>query len=144
MFDAILIVCTGNICRSPIAERLLRQMLPDKKIDSAGTVAMVDKPADPYAVKVAQKYQLQLDGHHATQFTSALGRQYDLILVMEKSHQEQISRVAPEARGKIMLLGHWNGRREISDPYRKSQEAFESVYRIIEQSCQAWLQKLNG
>jgi len=144
MFDTILIVCTGNICRSPIAERLLRQTLPDKRIDSAGMAALVDKPADPYAVVVAQKHQLRLDDHHATQFTSALGRQYDLILVMEKSHQEQISRASPEARGKIMLLGHWVGRREIPDPYHKSQEAFESVYRLIDQACQSWLQKLNG
>lgn len=144
MFDSILIVCTGNICRSPIAERLLRQILPDKKIDSAGIAALVDKPADATAVVVAQKHLLRLDNHHATQFTSALGRQYDLILVMEKSHQEQISRISPEARGKTMLLGHWNDRREISDPYRKSQEAFESVYRLIDQACQSWLQKLNG
>ena len=144
MFDAILIVCTGNICRSPIAERLLRQVLPDKKIDSAGMAALVSNPADPGAIEVAKKHLLALENHHATQFTSALGRQYDLILVMEKSHQEQISRISPEARGKIMLLGHWLGQREIPDPYRKSQEAFESVYRLIDQACQSWLQKLNG
>ncbi|MBF7979234.1 protein tyrosine phosphatase [Rahnella sp. LAC-M12] len=144
MFDSILIVCTGNICRSPIAERLLRQILPDRKIDSAGVSALVDNAADPSAAAVAKKHNLELDGHRATQFTSALGRQYDLILVMEKSHQEQISRVSPEARGKIMLLGHWVGSREIPDPYRKSQEAFESVYRLIDQACQSWLLKLNG
>ncbi|CAM3712057.1 protein tyrosine phosphatase [Rahnella victoriana] len=144
MFDSILIVCTGNICRSPIAERMLRQILPDKKIDSAGIAALVDKPADPTAVVIAQKHQLRLDNHHATQFTSSLGRQYDLILVMEKSHQAQISRSSPEVRGKVMLLGHWMEGREIPDPYRKSQEAFESVYRLIDQACHSWLQKLNG
>ncbi|WP_446668297.1 arsenate reductase/protein-tyrosine-phosphatase family protein, partial [Klebsiella pneumoniae] len=46
MFDSILIVCTGNICRSPIAERILRSLLPEKRIDSAGTGALVDHPAD--------------------------------------------------------------------------------------------------
>lgn len=105
---------------------------------------MVDHPADPGAVMVAKKHNLELGNHHGTQFSSALGRQYDLILVMEKLHQEQISRVSPEARGKIMLLGHWVGRRDIPDPYRKSQEAFESVYQLIDQACQSWLQKLNG
>ncbi|MBU9854266.1 low molecular weight phosphotyrosine protein phosphatase [Rahnella sp. H11b] len=144
MFDSILIVCTGNICRSPIAERILRLNLPDKKIDSAGTIAMVDKPADPGAARVAEKHNLVLSNHRATQFTAELGREYDLILVMEKSHQEQISRVSPETRGKIMLLGHWLGQRDIPDPYRKSHEAFESVYRLIDQACQSWLQKLNG
>ncbi|WP_274387351.1 protein tyrosine phosphatase [Rahnella ecdela] len=144
MFDSILVVCTGNICRSPIAERLLRGLLPDKRIDSAGMAALVDNPADPAAVQIAKKHELILDDHRGRQFTASLGRQYDLILVMEKSHQEQISRVSPEARGKIMLLGHWDGAREIPDPYRKSQEAFEAIYRLIDQACQSWLQKLNG
>lgn len=144
MFDSILIVCTGNICRSPIAERILRQIFADKKIDSAGVAALVDNPADPSAMTVAARHNLLLEHHHAVQFTSALGRQYELILVMEKSHQEQISRISPEARGKTMLLGHWLGGREIPDPYRKSQEAFESVYRVIDQACQSWAHKLNG
>ncbi len=144
MFDSILVVCTGNICRSPIAERMLRQRFPDKNIDSAGMGALVGYPADPSAITVALKHGLQIDNHRAIQFTSALGRQYDLILVMEKSHQEQISRISPEVRGKTMLLGHWLGGREIPDPYRKSQEAFESVYRLIDQACQSWSQKLNG
>ncbi|CAM3829493.1 low molecular weight protein-tyrosine-phosphatase [Rahnella bruchi] len=144
MFDSILIVCTGNICRSPIAERLLRGVLPGRKIDSAGMAALVDNPADPGAVQIAKKHELMLDDHRGRQFTSALGRQYDLILVMEKSHQELISQVSPEARGKIMLLGHWVGAREIPDPYHKSQEAFEAVYRLIDQACQSWLLKLNG
>ncbi|QLK60013.1 protein tyrosine phosphatase [Enterobacteriaceae bacterium Kacie_13] len=144
MFDSILVVCTGNICRSPIAERILRQALPGKNIDSAGMGALVGHSADPSAVAVALKHSLLIEHHRAVQFTSALGRQYDLILVMEKSHQEQISRISPEARGKTMLLGHWLEGREIPDPYRKSQEAFESVYRLIEQACQSWSQKLNG
>ncbi len=144
MFDSILVVCTGNICRSPIAERILRQLLPGKNIDSAGMGALVGNGADPSAVAVALKHSLQIDHHRAVQFTSAIGRQYDLILVMEKSHQEQISRISPEARGKTMLLGHWLEGREIPDPYRKSQEAFESVYRLIDQACQSWLLKLNG
>ncbi|HBS3979132.1 TPA: protein tyrosine phosphatase, partial [Klebsiella pneumoniae] len=50
--------------------------------------------------------------------------------------------IAPEARGKTMLLGHWIGMKEIPDPYRKSDEAFESVYQLIEESCQCWADKL--
>ncbi|HFE7854362.1 TPA: protein tyrosine phosphatase, partial [Klebsiella pneumoniae] len=46
MFDSILVICTGNICRSPIAERILRKIFPNKKIDSAGVGAMVGYPAD--------------------------------------------------------------------------------------------------
>lgn len=144
MFNSILVVCTGNICRSPIGERMLRKNFPDKKIDSAGTGAMINMPADPSAVRVATKHDLSLDGHKAVQFNSSLAREYDLILVMEKSHLEQISKIAPESRGKTMLLGHWLEQREIPDPYRKSDEAFESVYKLIDRACQLWACKLTG
>ncbi|HDV1880273.1 TPA: protein tyrosine phosphatase, partial [Escherichia coli] len=130
MFNSILVVCTGNICRSPIGERYLRSLLPNKKIDSAGTSALVDHAADESAILVASSHGISLDGHVAKQFTSSLGRQYDLILVMEKYHIEQIGRVAPEARGKTMLFGHWLNQRDIPDPYRKSNEAFLSVYKL--------------
>lgn len=142
MFDSILVICTGNICRSPIAERILRNALPDKQVDSAGVGALVDKPADASAIRIAEKYGVSLEGHLGTQFTSSLGRKYQLILVMEQQHIEQISNIAPEARGKTMLLGHWLGGREVPDPYRKSDEAFESVYQLIEKACALWVEKL--
>ncbi|HBC7113715.1 TPA: protein tyrosine phosphatase [Raoultella ornithinolytica] len=144
MFDSILIVCTGNICRSPIGERFLRQALPNKRIDSAGTGALVDHNADSSAIKIAALNGLSLEGHKGRQFTSSLARNYDLILVMEKSHIEQIGRVAPEARGKTMLFGQWIGQREIPDPYRKSEEAFASVYQLIEQAGLLWVKKLGA
>ncbi|ENK6265937.1 protein tyrosine phosphatase [Klebsiella quasipneumoniae subsp. quasipneumoniae] len=142
MFDSILVVCTGNICRSPIGERFLRQHLPQKKIDSAGTGALVDHYADASAIKIAKKHGISLEGHKGRQFTSAIGRQYDLILVMEKAHLEHIGRIAPEVRGKTMLFGQWINHKEIPDPYRKSDEAFDSVYRLIEQAGLCWVKKL--
>jgi len=143
MFDSILVVCVGNICRSQIAARLLRKALPTKKIDSAGIGALVDHSADQSAIVVAEKYNLSLEGHHATQFTAQLGRQYDLILVMERKHIEKITSIAPEVRGKTMLLGQWLDKKEIPDPYRQSKEAFEFVYQLIDQSCQRWVEKIN-
>lgn len=143
MFDSILVVCTGNICRSPIAERILRRLFSNKKIDSAGVAALVDHPADESAIKVAEKHNIKLDGHKGKQFTSKLGREYDLILVMEHYHLEKVSDIAPETRGKTMLLGHWLNQKEIPDPYKKSDEAFESVYALIAQSSKSWLGKLD-
>lgn len=144
MFDSILVVCTGNICRSPIGERFLRRMLPDKKIDSAGTGALVNHRADINAAKIAEEHGLSLEGHKGRQFTASLGRQYDLILVMEKAHIEDIGRIAPESRGKTMLFGQWLNQREIPDPYRKSEEAFSLVYQLIEQAGLRWVEKLNA
>ncbi|HHT5678578.1 TPA: protein tyrosine phosphatase [Raoultella planticola] len=142
MFDSILVVCTGNICRSPIGERFLRKAMPGKKIDSAGTGALVGHKADESAIKIASLHNISLEGHKGRQLTSALARQYDLILVMEKSHIEQIGKIAPEVRGKVMLFGYWLNQREIPDPYRKSEEAFISVYQLIEESGQRWVEKL--
>ncbi len=144
MFNSVLIVCTGNICRSPTAERILRQLLPNKKIDSAGVGALVGQEADPQACAVAEVHGVSLDGHKGRQFNSALANQYDLILVMEQSHIEQVTRQVIEARGKTLLLGHWLDKKEIPDPYRKSREAFEHVYKLIDQACQSWSKKLGG
>ena len=144
MFDSILVICTGNICRSPIGERFMRQLLPNKIIDSAGTGALVGHSADNSAIRIAEKHGVSLAGHKGRQFTSALGRQYDLILVMEKYHLEQIGRITPEARGKTMLFGQWINQKEIPDPFRKSDEAFASVYQLIEQAGLCWAEKLGA
>ncbi|KEY57835.1 protein-tyrosine-phosphatase [Serratia sp. DD3] len=143
MFSSILVVCIGNICRSPTGERLLQRALPDKKIDSAGLSALVGKPADASAIEVANQHGLSLIGHQGKQLTAAMCRQYDLILVMEKKHIEAVCRLAPEVRGKTMLFGHWLAQSEISDPYRKSREAFEFVYHLLNDSAQKWVQALS-
>ncbi|WP_181941439.1 arsenate reductase/protein-tyrosine-phosphatase family protein [Klebsiella pneumoniae] len=142
MFNSILVLCTGNICRSPIAERILRDFFPEKEIDSAGLGALVGKPADASAINVAEKNGISLQGHKGRQFTAEMGRRYQLILVMERMHLEQVSNIAPELRGKTMSLGHWNGNKDIPDPYKKSDEAFDSVYKLIEQSCKCWISKI--
>ena len=144
MYDSILVVCTGNICRSPIGEYILRRELPNKKIDSAGTGALVGKNADPKAIKIAAEHGIYLKEHKVQQFTPSIGHQYDLILVMEKAHLEQIAHIAPELRGKTMLFGHWIGQKDIPDPYLKSEEAFSSVYTIIEKSAKCWIEKLSA
>ncbi len=122
----------------------MRRELPHKKIDSAGTGALIDCDADSSAIKIAMLHGISIEGHKGRQFTSQLGRQYDLILAMEKSHIEQISRISPEARGKTMLFGQWIGKRDIPDPYRKSEEAFASVYDLIEQAGKCWVEKLGA
>ncbi|MDW5501020.1 low molecular weight phosphotyrosine protein phosphatase [Pseudomonas lundensis] len=143
MFDSILVVCVGNICRSPTAERLLKQHLPEKEIASAGISALVGKPADKSAIAIAQKHHLSLDQHEARQLTKEMCREYSLILVMEKGHIDAVCRLVPEVRGKTMLFAHWLGQKEVPDPYKKSAEAFEFVYRLLDDAAQKWVQALN-
>ncbi|HBS2498094.1 TPA: protein tyrosine phosphatase, partial [Klebsiella pneumoniae] len=126
-----------------IGERYLQKLLPNKRIESAGTSALIDHEADNSAIKVAAEHGISLAGHKGRQYTSSLGRQYDLILVMEKYHLEKIGQISPEARGKTMLFGHWLNQRDIPDPYRKSDEAFKSVLQLIEEAGQLWVRKLD-
>jgi len=142
MFNKILVVCVGNICRSPTAERLLKHYLPSLDVESAGLGALVGKGADKSAASVAAAHQISLDGHCARQLSGKMCREYDLILTMEKSHIARLCELAPEMRGKVMLFGHWDNEREIPDPYRKSREAFEAVYHLLDQSASQWAQAL--
>jgi len=143
MFNKILVVCVGNICRSPTGERLLKHYQPALTVESAGLGALVGKGADATATSVAQDNQLSLAGHSARQLTGKMCREYDLILVMEKRHIAALCEIAPEMCGKVMLFGHWDGEREIPDPYRKSREAFEAVYTLLDRSARQWAQALH-
>ena len=142
MFDSILVVCVGNICRSPTGERLLRQSLPGKKIDSAGLGALVGEEANEMAADVAVEHGLSLENHCAQAFSSSLAMQYDLILVMEKGHISAVTAIDPGARGKTMLFGHWQGESEVPDPYRLSREAYEHVYQLLVRCADGWAKKL--
>lgn len=147
MFNKILVVCVGNICRSPTGERLLKKMLPHKQIASAGIgtqkSGLTDKPANKMADLVAQEHGVSLEGHQAQQLTLDLCSEYDLILVMEKGHLESIHNIAPEARGKTMLFGHWIGQKDIPDPYHQSKEAFDYAFDLINQSAETWAKKIS-
>ncbi|MGR5146656.1 protein tyrosine phosphatase [Photobacterium alginatilyticum] len=143
MFNKILVVCVGNICRSPSGEYLLKKLLPHKEVASAGVGALVGKPADSMANDVAETNGVSLKGHEAQQLTSQLCSEFDLILVMEKKHIEAVTNIAQEARGKTMLFGQWIGQKDIPDPYRQSREAFEYAYELIDNAAKAWAPKLS-
>lgn len=143
MITSVLVVCIGNICRSPTGERLFKRALPDLDVRSAGLGSLVGHAADRMASEVAAAQGLSLEGHQAQQLTAEMCRQADLILVMEKRHIEQVNRIDPAARGKTMLLGHWLNQKEIADPYRKSREAFEEIYGLLENATQKWVNVLS-
>ncbi len=142
-FRKILVICTGNICRSPVGEALLRAQLPDDfEVRSAGLGALVGSPADPASISWSKVRAIDLDQHQSQQISQDLVHWADLILVMEKRHVEDISTRYPAARGKTMLLSHWTGGEDIPDPYRKSHDAFDFALRKVEEGAHAWTQRL--
>ncbi|MEE9659314.1 arsenate reductase/protein-tyrosine-phosphatase family protein [Enterobacter cloacae complex sp. CARB60] len=143
MFQSILVVCTANICRSPIGERLLRQLLPGKQVTSAGIFGLEGRPADAAAQAVARRHGVSLEGHVARKVTRSLLQKSDLILVMEPEHLRFIATMSPENRGKSLLFGQWLEIRDIPDPYHKSREAFEYVFEQLGKASQEWARRLS-
>ncbi|UVM25668.1 low molecular weight protein-tyrosine-phosphatase [Pseudomonas sp. B21-021] len=144
MFKKILVVCVGNICRSPTAELLLRNALTPSAISvtSAGLSARVGEGMESTARQVLEDRGHSADGFKARQLTADIVNESDLILVMEKQHVNQVLKIASHARGKVFLLGKWQSEREIQDPYRQGQAAFIHAHALIEDAVSSWAQRL--
>ena len=145
MYERILVVCTGNICRSPVAEYLLRDALvkAGRKADirSAGVGALVNHGADPTAIEIMHGRGIDLGPHRAQQASHALCRWAELVLVMEGHHRDALGDIDPAVRGKTFLLGHW-AKQEIPDPYQRSREVWDDSVRRIDEGVAAWLKRL--
>ena len=142
MFNNILVVCMGNICRSPIGERLLQYYFPQKAVYSAGIIAKNGMPAYDGAVYIAEQHQLSLANHKSLRLSRELCSKADLILVMENSHIDRIHQQFPETRGKVMLFGLWINKTEIPDPHKCSDEIFKHVYQLMRKATMAWQGKI--
>lgn len=145
MFQDILIVCTGNICRSPVAQAMLQQRLPHLTVQSAGLGALVGHPVDTQAMRLAELDRLDVEAHRARQLNTGLLAAADLVLVMTSGQRQELSTRWPEARGKTLLLGKWlNQDQEIDipDPYCKRVDVYEHVHRLLHESTRLWAEHL--
>jgi protein-tyrosine phosphatase len=137
----ILFVCLGNICRSPFAEVLFTKLSAqanrkDLKADSAGLYALPGNSATVMAQKVASEYGVDLAGHAAKPMTKSLVDWSDLILVMERSHSDELIKDFPASKGKTLLMRSFSRfgskNRAIADPYGLNYEAYRFCYLDIE------------
>ncbi|MGO1282668.1 low molecular weight protein-tyrosine-phosphatase [Psychrobacter sp.] len=141
-FDNILVVCVGNICRSPMAEALLKQRYPHKNIDSAGVGALVGHSADPAALEIMAGQEIDITNHVAKQVDEDLVKKADLIFTMSDSQTKWIEERWPFCRGKTFKLGHWQDK-DIADPYKHEMSAFETAYQDIVVSLEQWADKIS-
>jgi protein-tyrosine phosphatase len=140
----ILTVCVGNICRSPVAEAMLKNCLPGCNIWSAGLNAVVGHGAETTTSEIAQNYGLDLSDHRAQQVAGWMCSHADLVLVMQTHHQQELEQLYPTARGKIRRLGEFGpqGAFEISDPYRQPRAAFEATHAAIALGVDEWVRRI--
>jgi protein-tyrosine phosphatase len=134
----VLFVCMGNICRSPTAEGVFRQLLtqdaPDLQVevDSAGTTDYhIGEPPDLRSQRAAMRRGIDLGGLRARQVTLADFSHFDLILAMDRANLLELQAMRPkDSRARVQLFLQYapdSGRLEVPDPYYRDASAFEEV-----------------
>ncbi len=138
----ILVLCIGNICRSPMAEGLFKSALPGKTIRSAGIGALIGKPADPSALQLMTEQDIDISAHRAQQISTSLVTQSELILVMDLEQKRYVEAQYVGARGKVFRLGEGQ-QMDIPDPYREGMESFRLAYRLIDDGVKFWVDRIS-
>ncbi len=136
----ILFICTGNVCRSPMAEYLLRHHLgrdSSWKIESAGTHAFEGVSASRHAVEVLRELGIDLTLHRSRGLTADLVRSARLVVAMTAAHAEEVKRRFSEASGKVVLLKSFDKDSrggDIHDPIGESKEIYDNICREIDEA----------
>tara|TARA_A100000171_G_scaffold53040_1_gene75732 strand:+ start:7731 stop:8180 length:450 start_codon:yes stop_codon:yes gene_type:complete len=140
----ILMVCLGNICRSPLAEGILKSKVDTSKIEvsSAGTGGWhVGELPDPRSIEVAQQHGLDITNQRGKQFSTYDFEIYDHIFVMDNSNYRDVVKLATSAseKEKVQLIleeTHPGKKLDVPDPYYGGDQGFENVYTMLEEACE--------
>ncbi|MCK0159834.1 low molecular weight protein-tyrosine-phosphatase [Allomuricauda sp. F6463D] len=150
MKTKVLMVCLGNICRSPLAEGILQSKVDqdDVLVDSAGTAGYhIGNPPDKRSIAVAQKYGLNIKNQKCRKFSKKDFTEFDHIYVMDRSNFSDIASLAENQeqanKVKLLLSEAEMDIREVPDPYYGGTDGFENVYQMIDTACEAIAKKLN-
>ncbi|MFN3137024.1 MAG: low molecular weight protein-tyrosine-phosphatase [Allomuricauda sp.] len=150
MKTKVLMVCLGNICRSPLAEGILRSKVDSDKVlvDSAGTAGYhIGNPPDKRSIAVARKYGLDISHQRCRKFSRLDFLEFDLIYVMDRSNFSDVAQLASNAQEaqkvKLLLSEVDLDLQEVPDPYYGGDDGFENVYQMVDQACEAIAKKLN-
>ena len=150
----VLFVCLGNICRSPLAEGVLQDLLEERgladriRVDSAGTGAYhVGEPPDVRSRRVARDHGIELEGR-ARQVEPEDFQRFHHVLAMDRANLRNLERLRDQAKGEaaLDLLRSYDPEAgdgaEVPDPYYGGPDGFEQVYRMIHRSCSGLLDRL--
>ncbi len=139
----LLFVCSGNICRSPMAEGLAGPMADriglDVEARSAGTLGLVDRAADPKAVAVCSELRIDISGHRSQGVSHELIAWADHVLVMEITHASHLREHFVGGEHKVELLGPYAGTQEIADPIGGWTWHFRRSRKLLERAVTGFL-----
>lgn len=146
----ILMVCLGNICRSPLAEGILASKLPKNKftVDSAGTGSWhIGHSPDDRSIAVAKKNKINISHQKGRQFSTADFDEYDYIYVMDNSNYDDVIELAEnqEQKQKVHLILNElfpNEKVDVPDPYFGLPNGFEIIYNMLDDVCEIIAKKL--
>ena len=146
---AILFVCTANICRSPMASAMFKEMLRENQIseqwqvESAGTWALEDQAAADGSQTVMSERGLDISNHRAQSVSEELLQSFDLILTMERGHDEALRTEFPEIANRVYLLSEMaNQKGNIDDPYGGPASGYEDTAEEIEELLKVGYEKI--
>lgn len=150
MKTRVLMVCLGNICRSPLAEGILQSKLNPKyfEVASAGTSHWhVGESPDPRSIEIAKKYGIDISNQKGQQFQLKHFETFDLIYVMDEQNKEDLLKMAPhqQAIDKVhLILNELVGIEEIDvpDPYYGTLNDFENVFKLLEKATDSIAKRL--
>ena len=145
----ILFVCSGNTCRSPLAEALAREILPGRldfkvEIASAGTSAVDGVPASQHSIEVARAHGIDLSTHRSRPLNGAMVRSADLIVTMGVRHRDSVGEVDPDSLESTFLLTNFSDRHhgDIPDPIGASHDVYQQTFLVIRECIEAMAIKL--
>ncbi|TRO67022.1 low molecular weight protein-tyrosine-phosphatase [Christiangramia sabulilitoris] len=152
MKTRVLMVCLGNICRSPLAEGLLKSKVDPNKVfvDSAGTGSWhIGSAPDKRSMAVARRHNLDISDQRGRQFSQSDFEDFDHIFVMDNSNFKDVISMArtDEDRQKVHLILNEifpSENVDVPDPYHGGEQGFENVYQMLNEACDEIAEKLNN
>jgi protein-tyrosine phosphatase len=151
MIGHVLVVCAGNICRSPMAAALLAARLDCVPVESAGLTALVGHQADPLAIDLMAERDVDIRPHRARQLVTWMAAAADLVLVMDRLQKQHLEERFAFLRGRVYRIGDASSLSlqshagfDIPDPYRKGRASFEESLNFIDAAVDGWSTRIAG